>query len=386
MIAPIRSARRRRTGILPFLAAMMLTLAALAALLGPVPAAEGEGGGGPAAPSEGDFDTVVEAVIRDHVRPVHEHFANATELLVEAVDHFCGAPDPSGLEGVRRTFESVARAYSALQPSGFGPIREANRAERLAFWPDPRGIGMKQVQALLAAADPAALDPAVLKGKSVGVQGLTALEFVLYGPPAPTLLEKDAFACRYAAAVARNVGDIAGELVEAWQPDGDATALLRDPGPDNPVFRTSGEVVGEIFGTVATALEDISDRKIRVLIGSEAARAKPKQTLFWRSGQTMPGVASGLEAASHLVEVSGIADLMEPAEEWLPRSIRFELGKTAETAGRVVLPVEEIPADASARSAATYVMVATDALKDAVGGDLLLAVGLARGFNSLDGD
>ncbi|WP_280632249.1 imelysin family protein, partial [Bordetella pertussis] len=47
--------------------------------------------------------------------------------------------------------------------------------------PDTRNVMARQVQAALAAADPALLAPGALAGRSVALQGLPALEFVLYG-------------------------------------------------------------------------------------------------------------------------------------------------------------------------------------------------------------
>jgi predicted lipoprotein len=55
------------------------------------------------------------------------------------------------------------------------------------------------VQELLAKQDPTATDAATLRGKSVAMQGLQALEFVLYGTGSETLATGDDYRCRYAA-------------------------------------------------------------------------------------------------------------------------------------------------------------------------------------------
>ncbi len=71
-----------------------------------------------------------------------------------------------------------------------GPAREDNRFERLFFWPDRRGRGLRQVQGILAEEDETATDPATLYQKSVAVQGLLALDFVLSGEGNETLVER----------------------------------------------------------------------------------------------------------------------------------------------------------------------------------------------------
>ena len=63
--------------------------------------------------------------------------------------------------------------------SGLGRSRRKTRLERILFWPDRKSIGLKQVQAALAAKDTSITDAGKLKGKSVAVQGLGALEFLL---------------------------------------------------------------------------------------------------------------------------------------------------------------------------------------------------------------
>jgi len=135
------------------------------------------------------------------------------------------------------------------------PFAKDNRAERIFFFPDPRGVTLRQVQALLAARDPAATDPAALAEKSVVVQGLGALEFVLHGPGADDLGgQAGAHRCAYGRAVA-----------DRGRPGGRARlgprarrALLapRDRArSDNPLHRTGAEAAKDFLNAAATAVE-----------------------------------------------------------------------------------------------------------------------------------
>ncbi len=72
----------------------------------------------------------------------------------------------------------------------------------MLFWPDRKGTGLKQVQAALASKDPTAADAAQLAGKSVAMQGLGALEFVLYGTGSEELATAgESYRCAYGAAI-----------------------------------------------------------------------------------------------------------------------------------------------------------------------------------------
>ena len=78
------------------------------------------------------------------------------------------------------------------------------------FWPDRKGIALRQVQAILAKQDATATDPATLKTKSVAVQGLGALEYVLFGTGAEALaLPEGDFRCDYGNAITSAVSDVA---------------------------------------------------------------------------------------------------------------------------------------------------------------------------------
>jgi membrane protein implicated in regulation of membrane protease activity len=108
-------------------------------------------------------------------------------------------------------------AYGKVDFLRIGPLMEDNRADRLLFWPDRRGIGLKQVQAILAEEDPAATDLAGLQAKSVAVQGLGALEFVLFGTGAESLTSiEGSFRCAYGQTIAGNIAGMAKEMVAGW--------------------------------------------------------------------------------------------------------------------------------------------------------------------------
>ncbi len=211
------------------IATMILAAPAVALEGAPVPSADlGETG----------YAALVKAAVDLHIRPAYEQFAGTADLLKTDVAALCKTPGADALATGRRSFEAAARGYFALLPVRVGPILEGNRQERLAFWPDPRGLGLKQVNTVLAAKDPAATDPATLAEKSVAVQGLTALEYLLYGDGSDTLTGPDgAYRCAYAAAAAANVDRIARELDTAWAEGGAATRLMTEPAPATPCSR-----------------------------------------------------------------------------------------------------------------------------------------------------
>ena len=175
----------------------------------------------------------------------------------------------------------------------------------MLFWPDRKSIGLKQVQAALADKDPTATDPAQLAGKSVAMQGLGALEFVLYGDGADALAGKDdPYRCAYGAAVAGNIETMAGDVSAAWnKPDGFA-ALWANPGPQNALYRDGNEAVTELVGVFINELEMVRDVRLKGFLGGKPEADKPKQAIYWRSQNTAISLAGNL--VGHRCAVPGL--------------------------------------------------------------------------------
>src|SRR5690606_25449867 len=103
---------------------------------------------------------------------------STTRTNMEAL---CRDPSQDNLDAARAGFAALVGAWSQAEIIQFGPITEDNRSERILFWPDRKSIGLKQVQAAIADHDESATDPDRISGKSVAMQGLGALDFILFG-------------------------------------------------------------------------------------------------------------------------------------------------------------------------------------------------------------
>jgi uncharacterized protein len=94
-----------------------------------------------------------ERLAQTYVRPAMSILSDTSDVLWRELHTWCTKPDERGASRVESAFKDLAVAWSRVEFLRFGPLVEANRFERLAFWPDTRGMMPKQVQALLAAQD-----------------------------------------------------------------------------------------------------------------------------------------------------------------------------------------------------------------------------------------
>lgn len=372
------------------LAIVAAIVAAIAATAGPVAAQDDDGlpSAQPAPVVPADvaarrYAPAVAAMVHDVIVPQHAAFVEAAIDAAHAVADLCVAPAPEALVRARTKFAALVAAFGRIEAYRFGPARENNRFEKIFYWPDRRGRGQRQVETLIAAEDPAALDPEALRDKSVAVVGLTALEFALYGDD-DALLRPDAYRCRYGAAVAIAIASTATELEAGWRgPFGAAMLNAGDPGS---AYRSHAEALQDILAGAAELLQIDADLKLgESVIGDAAGEGNPKLAPFWRSGQTV---------ALLLANADGVAALAGPPLETLlggdsvaARAARFELAQVRR--GLSPVATADIVAAAADDDGHRHLAFARSPFAAAqrlfairIPGDF----GFVTGFNALDGD
>jgi predicted lipoprotein len=330
---------------------------------------------------------VIQRSIDGFVRPAYARLRDQAANLTKAMRALCDAPSQQDLDAARIEFSATVEAWSSAEIIRFGPIAENNRLERMLYWPDRKSIGLKQVQAALVGKDPTATDPLLLAGKSVAMQGLGALEFVLYGDGAETLAGKDdPYRCAYGAAVAGNIETMAVDVRDAWsKPDGFA-ALWANPGPQNAVYRDGTEAVTELVGVLINELEMVRDVRLKGFLGARAAADKPKQAVYWRSQNTGPSLAGNLAGMDTLFQASRLGDALPPDARWMAQSIHIQLVNGVAAAKAVSGPIDKALADPVLRQKLDYFSLVTSSLTTLIGTRLTAEFGLTAGFSSLDGD
>ncbi|MBA1139643.1 imelysin family protein [Mesorhizobium neociceri] len=330
---------------------------------------------------------VIQRAIDGFVRPAYASLHDHAGGLAKAMDTLCQAPSQGNLDAAHAEFSATVAAWSSAEIIGFGPIKENNRLERMLYWPDRKSIGLKQVQAALAGRDPTATDPAQLAGKSVAMQGLGALEFVLYGDGSEALAGKDdPYRCAYGAAVAKNIATMAADVNAAWKkPDGFA-ALWANPGPGNALYRDGAEAVTELLGVFINELEMVRDVRLKGLLGAKPDADKPRQAIYWRSQNTAASLAGNLSGIDTLFQASKLGDALPEDARWMAESIHIQLTNGVATARSIQGPIDKALADPAEREKLDHFALITSSLSGLIGARLTAEFGLTAGFSSLDGD
>lgn len=334
-----------------------------------------------------DLDQVMRDTADRYVRPGYAAFSEEAARLIVAQKQLCATPSAGNLNAAKTTFSNAAEAWANIEPFRAGPVVAENRLERILFYPDRKGTGLKQVQATLVAKDETATDAAALAGKSVAMQGLGALEFLLFGSGAESLeTPEGSFRCRYGAAIADNVGSIAAALTQAWVPGGHVDLDWNSHHETNPFARNDREALNLVLGTIIHGLEQLQDIRIGAFLDMKENKDKPKSALYWRSGLTVRSIAQNLQAIQAVFDLSGLDGALPADELYVAESIRFDFKAALEALQTLDRPVEELLANEKDRTKLVFVRNTIGDLIRRFDQDFAVASGLAAGFSFADGD
>jgi len=332
-------------------------------------------------------NATVAGAVDGFVKPAYAAFHAGAAKVAADMDTLCATRRADALAAAQDDFIALVTAWSEVEIVRFGPITEQNRLERILFWPDRKSIGLKQVQAAIAGKDATATDPATLKDKSVAMQGLGALEFVLFGTGYEELQSPgENYRCAYGGAIAKNIEAIAAEVDGAWRDLAGIAGQWANPAADNPLYRTDEEAVTELFDVIVHGLELTRDVRLNGFLGETASDDKPKQAVFWRSGATIVSLQANLRGQRKLFDASKLGSLLATDMAWIAESITFEFNTADTILGRVAGPIPDVLADQERRGGLSAIRLITSHLSELFGTSMAGALGLTAGFSSLDGD
>lgn len=336
------------------------------------------------------------SLVERHVLPRYARLADAAAALDAAARRFCAARVTASLDEVRSAFHAADDAWHDAEHIGFGPMASRLRAERLYFWPDPRNAAARQLGELLAGRDPATLTPEGLVRASAAVQGLPAIERLLFDENAVAAFRREGDEghrrCEVLEAITRSVGGIAGEAAREWSV-GDAAYARRveAAGPGNVTYPEAKEATQDLLKSLHGALERVASLKLAKPLGASLAAARPTLAEEWRSGRALRDVRLNLVAARALYLGDGgfgLSDFVRDVAQAPEIDARLRRGFDAciAAADRIPAPLEAAVKSPRGRPAVERLLKEVRTLRHTVAEHLTTALDLPLGFNALDGD
>jgi len=337
-----------------------------------------------AAPS---FTKLNARVIDTYVLPRFRSLAATTGKLAADLDRAC-AGDRKAAAALSRDYADAVLSWAAVEFLRFGPMSVVGRPERFAFTPDPRGVTQRQVSGLIAKRDPAALDPAALAKKSAAVQGLSALEVLLYDEANPIVGEGEAarYRCGLARSMAQSTHTLAEEVLAEWQGSGGWRARMVDPRADDPLYKSSEEPAADFARALITGLQMIQDRQVAPMIAGLSAPDRPVHLPYSRSGLAARYIGAGVSSTGALYKAMGLGRKVPSEKAWMPRWIDAAFPRLARDGPAAVEGLKRAKDNPERARELRMVRFHIEGIRKLIGREIAPMAGLTIGFNELDGD
>jgi predicted lipoprotein len=342
-------------------------------LLFAVQALAQEGAPPPPAPTAEALQAATQRAIDGYIVGAYDALAAQTATFADGLTAYCATHDLSEAASADLAVTALLEKWAGVDFINFGPISRDTRFDRFAFWPDPHGTGDRQLRQFLARPDPAILAPGALRKQSAAIQGLPALEILLYSGT------KSPIACGLAKAIAANLQEIAASAAGEWKGDKGWRALMLSPGPDNPVYTDANQSLTDILRALLLGLEVLRDQRIQPARGPMPDAAKASRAPYWRASAA---------ALQRYAEAAGLTQLVASGDtaRALNTASEFEFRNLAGALGAVSPPLDKALVDPQPRGKLGYALLVLQSLRAIYQTQLPGAAGISPGFNALDGD
>ncbi len=338
-------------------------------------------------PARAAASDIARSAISGFILPGYEQLTGEAELQAFSIDRLCAEPNAANLATARAGFKALVTAWSRIEPVRFGPVLTDNRLEKILFWPDRKSTGLKQVQAAIATKDETTTSLESLRQKSVALQGLGALEFVLFGTGAENLTGPDgAHRCAFGRTIAEAIQANGAEIVADWEAEDGIASHMISPQPGYADYRTEAEVMQELLGVWVHGMELLRDTRLSPFYANSRAGSNPKAALFWRSGLTFEALRANALGLRDMFIVTGLSDALAESARWAGGAFVFELDNFVRTAGDINPPVAAALDDDTARGKISYLLILTTSLQRIAVQQIGAELGLSAGFSAMDGD
>lgn len=306
-------------------------------------------------------------IIDRHVLPGFDRLASATEDLADAASNQCMPTDDT----LRDAFQNAFDAWILVSHLRFGPSEVEDRAFSIYFWPDTRGVTQKTLATMIRDEDPVIEDTASFQTVSVAARGFFALEHLLYDEAFLDLGSAD-YRCALTRAITISLAANSAAIKDDWVST--YADLMRSAGA-NDTYRSEDEALRQLFTALSTGLQFTSEARLGRPLGA-FDRPRPNRAEARRSARSLRHVQLSLQATRDLTQLMSGADA----------SLDDQFSKTLDRANDLNDPTFAGVVEPQGRFRVEVLQQNVNLIRQQVAEELGKDLGVAAGFNSLDGD
>tara|TARA_R110000772_G_scaffold169101_1_gene280815 strand:+ start:3785 stop:4861 length:1077 start_codon:yes stop_codon:yes gene_type:complete len=322
--------------------------------------------------------TAINLLVTDElVIPAYQNLQTSSLELVSATENFCSDISAENLNTLQAAFHQTMSGWQAIQHIQFGPITYFNWNFRLQYWPDERGTSARQLTTLIASQDESVLTTDMFARQSVGVQGLPALERMLFDDEPMNNFRNDSYLCLLSVTIARNINEISAGVLQRWVEE--YRAIVLEPVASG-FYENAEDLSIDFLKALQEAIAKIRDLKLAPALGDSFAAARNREAESWRSERSLANIKVNLLALEPLFAAYSAA--FHEADAVAVMNAFAELtASLADMPDSMTVALSDEEQYVQLQSVHTQMDTLHEALELA-----LKNTDLYLGFNSLDGD
>ncbi len=244
-----------------------------------------------------DWTAINIAVTDELIIPAYQNLESFSVQLISSAESFCSDLNSQNLDNLKNSYQASMLAWQKIQHVQFGPITYFNWNYRMQYWPDERGASGRQLDALIAAQDVEILESSAFPRQSVGVQGLPALERILYGENALNNFQNNPYLCSLTETIARNINEIGSGVTQRWVDE--YRSLVLDPVTVG-FYEDAEDLSIDFLKALQEAIAKIRDLKLAPALGESFATARTRSAESWRSVSSLANIKNNLDSLALL--------------------------------------------------------------------------------------
>ncbi|MGH1440685.1 MAG: imelysin family protein [Cellvibrionaceae bacterium] len=287
-------------------------------------------------------------------------------------------------------------AWQAVQWVQFGPIKQEGREWALQFWPDKKNLVGRKIKKRLTNSE--MMTEADLDSEGVVVQGLSALEYLLYDEQAKKLFTASQ-RCLSIVSIVNKVKQVSGSLHRDWLIYHDNNFVSIDKPQALSEIDSPAKGVSILVNNIIGMLDNVVGKKIASpfsLAQSDTKKVNSNAYFLesWRSQTSLDNVKQNILSLQTVLLEGGLIELLQFKE---PKAALILTEKLHSQLNVVLHLLENDWADSSffmsisqakpeseANIKSLYIELVS--LRRLIKIDLSEILGVQLGFNSSDGD
>ncbi|WP_211827805.1 imelysin family protein [Kistimonas asteriae] len=318
---------------------------------------------------------------------LYHRLAFQAEQFQTSADHFCQSHSQPAFNDLQLRWRNLMGAWLETEVIQFGPIIEENLLWQFQFWPDKKNLVQRKVEEQLQR------DTRTdIRDTSVVIQGLSALEYLLFEPSVNTAeqLREHPERCQLLRDIAQHVHDNANLLKSAWKPGNDGWHEQFMSLPDQ---QQEAGIPNPVSTLMVNGLHTMLERAYKkvVLPLGKTDNGNPYLAESWRSRNSLENIAANIRGARRFYDGAdgfGLNDLVKasPNGNVLTIEVHQVFNQVERSLAQVPQPLSIAVTNPEFRPAVQALADDLKSLRDLFGNKIPNALGIVLSFNANDGD